>query len=90
MTPITANVPELSTWALTMLGFAGLGFAGYRKSMTAKAKSEREFGGKIARHCPYPRFAGCVRGRTVHPAHPRAETWSAHFTRATRPDEVSP
>jgi hypothetical protein len=36
MTPITASVPELSTWGLTMLGFAGLGFAGYRKSMTAK------------------------------------------------------
>jgi hypothetical protein len=36
MTPITANVPELSTWGLTMLGFAGLGLAGYRKSMTVK------------------------------------------------------
>jgi hypothetical protein len=23
-------VPELSTWALMLLGFAGLGFAGYR------------------------------------------------------------
>ena len=25
-----APVPELSTWAMTMVGFAGLGFAGYR------------------------------------------------------------
>ena len=25
-----ANVPESSTWAMMLLGFAGLGFAGYR------------------------------------------------------------
>jgi probable HAF family extracellular repeat protein len=25
------NTPELSTWAMTVLGFAGLGYAGYRK-----------------------------------------------------------
>jgi hypothetical protein len=25
-------VPEPSTWAMMLLGFAGLGFAGYRKS----------------------------------------------------------
>ena len=25
-------VPEPSTWAMMMLGFAGLGFAGYRKA----------------------------------------------------------
>jgi hypothetical protein len=36
MTPITASVPELSTWGLMLIGFAGLGFAGYRKSTTAK------------------------------------------------------
>jgi hypothetical protein len=29
---VTTNVPEPSTWAMMMLGFAGLGFAGYRKS----------------------------------------------------------
>ncbi|MBV8220928.1 MAG: PEP-CTERM sorting domain-containing protein [Solirubrobacterales bacterium] len=27
----SANVPEPSTWAMALLGFAGLGFAGYRK-----------------------------------------------------------
>ncbi len=27
-----AQVPEASTWALMMLGLAGLGFAGYRKT----------------------------------------------------------
>jgi hypothetical protein len=34
MTPITisTSVPEPSTWALTLLGFAGLGFAGYRRT----------------------------------------------------------
>jgi hypothetical protein len=26
-----AGVPELSTWAMMLLGFAGLGFAGYRR-----------------------------------------------------------
>jgi hypothetical protein len=29
------TVPEPSTWAMMMLGFAGLGFAGYRKSRKA-------------------------------------------------------
>jgi len=28
-------VPEPSTWALMLLGFAGLGFAGYRRSKRA-------------------------------------------------------
>jgi hypothetical protein len=27
----TPSVPELSTWAMMLLGFAGLGYAGYRK-----------------------------------------------------------
>ena len=29
---VTASTPEPSTWAMMVLGFAGLGFAGYRKS----------------------------------------------------------
>jgi hypothetical protein len=29
--------PELSTWGLMLLGFAGLGFAGYRRSVKAAA-----------------------------------------------------
>jgi hypothetical protein len=28
----TSTVPEASTWAMMMLGFAGLGFAGYRRA----------------------------------------------------------
>jgi PEP-CTERM motif len=32
---VTATVPEPSTWAMMLLGFAGLGFAGYRKSRKA-------------------------------------------------------
>ncbi len=32
---ITVDVPEPSTWGMMMLGFAGLGFAGYRKSRKA-------------------------------------------------------
>ncbi|HZZ24869.1 MAG TPA: hypothetical protein VFE60_20830 [Roseiarcus sp.] len=27
-------VPELSTWAMLLVGFVGLGFAGYRKAMS--------------------------------------------------------
>jgi hypothetical protein len=34
---VTATVPEPSTWAMMILGFAGLGFAGYRKSRRASA-----------------------------------------------------
>jgi hypothetical protein len=29
---VTASVPEPSTWAMMVLGFAGLGFAGYRRA----------------------------------------------------------
>jgi PEP-CTERM motif len=31
----TATIPEPSTWAMMLLGFAGLGFAGYRRSRKA-------------------------------------------------------
>ena len=34
---VTATAPEPSTWAMMILGFAGLGFAGYRKSRKAAA-----------------------------------------------------
>jgi hypothetical protein len=30
-----SDVPESSTWAMMLLGFAGLGFAGYRKAKRA-------------------------------------------------------
>jgi len=33
----TPGVPEPSTWAMMLIGFAGLGFAGYRKATKAKA-----------------------------------------------------
>ena len=29
-------IPEPSTWAMMLLGFAGLGFAGYRKARSAR------------------------------------------------------
>jgi hypothetical protein len=31
---LTLPVPESSTWAMMLIGFAGLGFAGYRKAKT--------------------------------------------------------
>ena len=34
---VAASTPEPSTWAMMILGFAGLGFAGYRKSRKAAA-----------------------------------------------------
>jgi hypothetical protein len=34
---VTASTPEPSTWAMMILGFAGLGFAGYRKPRKAVA-----------------------------------------------------
>jgi hypothetical protein len=30
-------VPEFSTWAMMLLGFAGLGFAGYRRAKDGRA-----------------------------------------------------
>jgi hypothetical protein len=33
---VVASVPEPSTWAMMLLGFASLGFAGYRKARTAR------------------------------------------------------
>jgi hypothetical protein len=36
---VTPSVPEPSTWALMLLGFAGLGFAGYRKVRKSRAVS---------------------------------------------------
>jgi hypothetical protein len=32
-------VPEPSTWAMMLLGFAGLGFVGYRRTPRAKPKA---------------------------------------------------
>jgi hypothetical protein len=32
---VTDSIPEPSTWALMLLGFAGLGFAGYRRTRVA-------------------------------------------------------
>ena len=34
---VSTSVPEPSTWAMMMLGFAGLGFAGFRKAKGAAA-----------------------------------------------------
>jgi hypothetical protein len=36
---IEASVPEPSTWAMLLIGFAGIGFAGYRKSRWRKRRS---------------------------------------------------
>jgi hypothetical protein len=33
-------VPESSTWAMMLLGFAGLGFAGYRRARGGQAPSQ--------------------------------------------------
>jgi PEP-CTERM motif len=33
------NVPEPSTWAMMLLGFAGLGYAGYRRARRAAAQA---------------------------------------------------
>jgi PEP-CTERM motif-containing protein len=39
LTVNVAAVPEPSTWAMMLLGFAGLGFAGYRKSRRPAASA---------------------------------------------------
>ncbi len=39
-----AGVPEPASWALMLLGFAGLGFAGYRKSTSVAALADSASG----------------------------------------------
>jgi hypothetical protein len=36
-TPATLAIPETPTWAMMLLGFAGLGYAGYRASRKTAA-----------------------------------------------------
>ncbi len=36
MTPITVSVPKPSTWTALLIGFAGLGFAAYRKGRVGR------------------------------------------------------
>ena len=49
-------VPELSTWAMMLLGFAGLGFAGYRqRHKLAGARSSKDV---PKRAWPWERAAG--------------------------------
>ena len=36
---VSSAVPEPATWAMMLLGFAGLGFAGYRRSWTQRVAS---------------------------------------------------
>ena len=38
-TPASTPVPEPSTWAMMLLGFAGLGYAGYRQTRIAKSQA---------------------------------------------------
>jgi hypothetical protein len=37
--PTLATIPEPSTWAMMLLGFAGLGFVGYRRTRRAKPQA---------------------------------------------------
>jgi len=36
---VSVNIPEASTWAMMLLGFAGLGFAGYRRANASRIRS---------------------------------------------------
>jgi hypothetical protein len=40
-TPIPGSIPETSTWAMMLLGFASLGFAGNRASAKAREPGPR-------------------------------------------------
>jgi PEP-CTERM motif len=50
----TASVPEPSTWTMLLLGFAGLGFVGYRQTRRAKPQVRHEGSSRWtnARHAP--------------------------------------
>ena len=38
----SSDVPEPSTWAMMLLGFAGLGLAGYRRAKAGEATFARD------------------------------------------------
>ncbi len=64
---ITQSVPEPSTWAMMLAGFAGLGWAGYRKSQ-ASASGPRALAERMPARASRPQaFADSVdaRGRAV-------------------------
>ena len=42
--PYVGSVPEPSTWAMLLLGFAGLGIVGYRVSWRASDRPRSAFG----------------------------------------------
>ena len=44
----TGVVPEPSTWAMMLIGFAGLGYAAVRKAPCARSRRKRPFGGRSA------------------------------------------
>ena len=48
---VSATVPEPSTWAMMLVGFAGLGFAGYRWTRKAVSVTGR-IAGLYARAIP--------------------------------------
>jgi PEP-CTERM motif-containing protein len=60
-----STVPEPSTWAMMLIGFAGLGFAGYRRTRKGHAKGNRVAGGRGLGGRP----GACGRGRR-QPVHP--------------------
>jgi hypothetical protein len=59
----TATIPEPSTWAMMLLGFAGLGFVGYRR--TRKRVSIEVYRRALRARCPAAwRRAHNTRGRS--------------------------
>jgi hypothetical protein len=49
---VPAPVPEPSTWAMMLIGFAGLGFAGYKRAWTRSRPGSRVTGTTLSRPTP--------------------------------------
>jgi len=63
-----APVPEPSTWAMMLFGFAGLGFAGYRRRQKTLGRSERLRTIRAKRAPSYPTAVLALRVKRLVPA----------------------
>ena len=65
VTTVTAAVPEPSTWVMLLLGFAGLGFAAYRRKSKGLLLAERVLNRRAAQFANGAVAVACARQRDI-------------------------